>query len=59
MKKDTLTDLKLKEKNREDKFFKKLDCKLIRINPDKENFDIFIEIGKIIIYFSESNKTIN
>ena len=27
-----------------------------RINPDKENFDIFVELGKIESYVSESNK---
>ena len=28
----------------------------IRINPDKENFDIFDEIGKIQVFISNSNK---
>ena len=27
-----------------------------RINPDKENFDIFVGLGKIESYISESNK---
>ena len=26
---------------------KVLDCKFIRINPEKQNFDVFIEISKI------------
>ena len=29
---------------------------IIRINPDKENFDIFVEIGKIQNYIVESTK---
>ena len=34
----------------------KLNCKFIRINPDAENYDIFVEIGKIHSHISESNK---
>ena len=30
--------------------------KIIRINPDKKNFDIFDEIGKIQEFISDSNK---
>ena len=26
---------------------KELGCKFIRINPNSENYDIFVEIGKI------------
>ena len=33
-----------------------LQCTFFRINPDGENFDIFIELGKIESYISESNK---
>ena len=29
---------------------------IFRINPGKENFDIFLEFGKIESYISESNK---
>ena len=35
---------------------KKLNCKFIRINPAKENFDVFNEIGRIQVFISESNK---
>ena len=32
---------------REEKIKKELGCKFIRISPDTENYDIFVEIGKI------------
>ena len=35
---------------------KELGCKFIRINPDAENYDIFVEIGKIQVYITKSNK---
>ena len=35
---------------------KALGCEFIRINPAKENFDIFIEIGKIQNYIVKSTK---
>ena len=35
-----------------------LGCKFIRINPDKEDFDIFIEIGRIQNHIIKSNKEI-
>ena len=35
---------------------KELGCKFIRINPDAENYDIFVEIGKIEGYIARSNK---
>ena len=38
---------------------KKVGCKFIRINPDSENFNINIEIGKICNHINESNKKIN
>ena len=31
-------------------------CKFIRVNPDAENYDIFVEIGKIKGYIAQSNK---
>ena len=33
---------------------RELNCQIIRINPDKENFDIFIEIGRTQNYITES-----
>ena len=33
-----------------------LGCEFIRINPAKENFDIFVEIGKIQNYITKSTK---
>ena len=45
-----------KENEREEKIKKELGCKFIRINPDAENYDIFVEIGKIQVYITKSNK---
>ena len=49
-------DEKKKENEREEKIKKELGCKFIRINPDAENYDIFVEIGKIEGYIARSNK---
>ena len=35
---------------------KELGCEFIRINPTKENFNIFVEIGKIQNYIVKSTK---
>ena len=35
-----------------------LDCEFIRINPAKEDFNIFVEIGKIQSYIVESIKNL-
>ena len=35
---------------------KELGCKFIRIYPDAENYDIFVEIGKIHNHIIESTK---
>ena len=35
---------------------KELGCKFIRINPAKENFDVYNEIGRIQVFVSESNE---
>ena len=35
---------------------KELNCKFIRINPNKENFDIFVEISKIQNHIKKSIK---
>ena len=37
---------------------KELGCKFIRINPAKENFNNFVEIGKIQNYVTKSTKKI-
>ena len=47
MKKYTLTEIEKKKNKREEKTKNELGCKVIRINPDAENYDIFAEIGKI------------
>ena len=47
---------KKKGNEREEKLKKELGCKFIRINPDTENYDISVEIGKINDYFAQSNK---
>ena len=43
----------MKEKKKEKK---ELGCKFIRINHDAEKYDIFVEIGKIKDYISQSNE---
>ena len=45
-----------KENEREEKIKKELGCKFIRINHDAEKYDIFVEIGKIKDYISQSNE---
>ena len=51
------TDRNEKKGNeREEKIKKELECEFIRINPDAENYDIFVEIGKINDYIAQSNK---
>ena len=55
MKKNTDRNEK-KENEREEKIKKELECEFIRINPDAENYDIFVEIGKINDYIAQSNK---
>ena len=46
------------EKERQKAIEKESGFTIIRINPDKENFDIFVEIGKIQNYIVESTKKI-
>ena len=46
----------VKEKKREQIIKKENRFEIIRINPEKENFDIFDEIGKIQSFISKSNK---
>ena len=52
------TDRNQDEKNeRQTKIEKHSDCKFFhRINPDAEGFDIFLEIGKIQNYITQSNE---
>ena len=45
-----------KENERQIKIEKRLNCKFQRINPDAENFDIFVEISKIQNYITKSNE---
>ena len=52
MKKNTLTEIKKKENEREEKM-NELECMFIRINPDAENCDTFVEIGKIQNHITE------
>ena len=45
------------ENERQTKIEKHFDCKFFhRINPDAEGFDIFLEIGKIQNYITQSNE---
>ena len=43
---------------RQKKLEEHLKCTFFRINPDKNFFDIFHELGKIESYISESKKTL-
>ena len=43
-----------KEKIRENKIKQKLQCEFIRINPDKEGFNIFVELAKISNYIEDA-----
>ena len=45
-----------KENERQTKIEKRINCKFHRINPDAENFDIFVEISKIQNYITKSNE---
>ena len=47
------------ETKRQKTIEEKLDCKFIRINSAKENFNIFDEICKIHHYLVESNEKLN
>ena len=44
------------EIERQKAIVKELECEFIRINPDKKDFDIFVEISKIQSYIIESTK---
>ena len=46
----------IKEQETQEIIKKRLDLKIIRINPDKKNFNIFDKIGKIQSFISKSNK---
>ena len=45
-----------KEIERQETIKKELGCEFIRINPDKNDFDIDVEIGKIHNHFIKSTK---
>ena len=45
-----------KQKWKRRKIKKGLECEFIRINPDVENYDIFVEIAKLKDYITQSNK---
>ena len=44
------------EIERQNALEKELNCKFIGINPAKENFNVFGEIGRIHVFVSESNE---
>ena len=48
-----------KEKVRENSPKQKLGCEFIRINPDSEDYDIFVETGKIHDQIADSTKKTN
>ena len=47
---------KAEEQKREKIIKEKTAFEIIRINPDKKNFDIGDEIGKMQVFISDSNK---
>ena len=55
MEKGTKTRDEDKDKKRQ-KAIEKLHYKFIRINPDKEGFDMYVEFGKIYNHIIESAK---
>ena len=52
-----LRETKIKENKRQTKIEKHRDCNFFhKSNPDSEGFDIFLEIGKIQNYITQSNE---
>ena len=47
---------KCDENERERAIRKHLDCKLIKINPDRKYYDEYVEVSKIINHINESNE---
>ena len=47
---------RINDQERQSAIEKELDCKFIRINPAKERFNVFNEIGIIQIFIAKSNK---
>ena len=56
MKKDIQTKTKEKEEQKKNITEEEVGCKFIRIDPDKEKFNIGVENGKIYNHINESNK---
>ena len=54
MKKHIWTERKTKKEDREKYLKKYLGCEFIRINPDKDDFDVYVEIGKICNHNNKS-----
>ena len=55
--KETLTDMKRKDNEREEKIKEELSCQFVRINSDKKDYDEYFQFGKICNHIIESNKT--
>ena len=49
---------KIEEQKRQEIIKEETGFKIIRTNPDKENFDILDEIGKMQVFISDSNKNL-
>ena len=54
--KETLTDMKRKDNEREEKIKEELSCQFVRINSDKKDYDEYFQSGKICNHIIESNK---
>ena len=47
---------RISEQKRQEALEKRVDCKFITTNPNKENYDVDCEIGKIQTFMSEFKK---
>ena len=56
MKKNTLTEMKKRKRNKYKRIKEKLGCKFIRINPDENDYDEYVKFGEINNHVSKSNK---
>ena len=54
--KETLTDMRRKDNEREEKIKEELSCQFVRINSDKKDYDEYFQFGKICNHIIESNK---
>ena len=56
MKKDTKKKINLKKIERDNAIKEHFDCKVIIINPDEKDFDVYLKTGKIYNHINKSSK---